>query len=212
MNLDQDSEYIRKAQNGNLEAFNHLVLKYQDLLYNHAYACLGLRQSAEDTTQESVIKAFQKIRKYQGGSFRSWLLKIVTNSCCDELRRLKLHPVTALYPQDDNYEEFDSPAWLIDPNISVMSIVERNELSKTLVHFINELPSIYRSVITLVDLYEMDYGEAADILKIPLGTLKSRLARARFQMKKKLKTRIEPSPNSIVIKAQLRRGLCPEFI
>ena len=65
MNNEHDFLLIGKAQNGSLDAFNHLVLKYQDLLYNHAYASLGIRQAAEDTTQESMIKAFQKIRNYQ---------------------------------------------------------------------------------------------------------------------------------------------------
>jgi RNA polymerase sigma-70 factor (ECF subfamily) len=202
MNTEHDVVLINKAQNGSLDAFNHLVLKYQDLLYNHAYASLGIRQAAEDITQESMIKAFQKIRNYQGGSFRCWLLKIVTNSCIDELRRLKRHPVTPLYPEDGNCDEIESPAWLTDHHLSVMSMVERNELSKTLMLSMNELPLIYRNVITLVDLYDFDYGEAADILKIPLGTLKSRLARARFQMKRKLSIRIDPSPILIRFEAQ----------
>jgi RNA polymerase sigma-70 factor (ECF subfamily) len=104
-----DSELVCKAQQGSLDAFNDLVLKYQDLLYSHAYAILGIRQSAEDATQESTIKAFRNLDRFRGDSFRNWLLRIVTNTCYDEMRRIKRHPVTSLYPEDENNEDFESP-------------------------------------------------------------------------------------------------------
>ena len=198
INGGSDLEHIQQAQQGSLDAFNILVLKYQDLLYNHAYALMGVRQSAEDATQESIVKAFQKINQFQGCSFRGWLLKIVTNTCFDKLRRLKQHPVTSLYITDENGEEIDTLAGLADPNISVMTMVEQGEFSKTLYQYVDELSDIYRSAITLIDLYEFDYREAAAILKIPMGTLKSRIARARFQMKEKIETSVEPSPNYII--------------
>jgi RNA polymerase sigma-70 factor, ECF subfamily len=196
------SELIRKAQQGNLDSFNHLVLKYQDLLYRHAFAILGIRQSAEDATQEGIIKAFQKIGQFQGGSFRSWMFKIVTNTCYDELRRLKRQPATPLYFEDDDGNEVESPAWLVDPHISVVSLLEQKELTKTLVHGLNELPDIYRAVLTLVDLYELDYSEAADILSIPVGTIKSRLARARLQIKEKLQIKLDPAPDFAIFETQ----------
>jgi RNA polymerase sigma-70 factor (ECF subfamily) len=198
-----DSELVCKAQQGSLDAFNDLVLKYQDLLYSHAYAILGIRQSAEDATQESTIKAFRNLDRFRGDSFRNWLLRIVTNTCYDEMRRIKRHPVTSLYPEDENNEDFESPVWLVDPAISVMSMVEQKELSNILHCYLNELPDIFRSVITLIDLYDFDYSEAADILKIPLGTIKSRLARARLQMNKKLQISIGPSQNYAMFEAQL---------
>jgi RNA polymerase sigma factor (sigma-70 family) len=92
---------------------------------------------------------------------------------------------------------------LVDPAISVMSMVEQKELSNILHCYLNELPDIFRSVITLIDLYDFDYSEAADILKIPLGTIKSRLARARLQMNKKLQISIDPSQNYAMFEAQL---------
>lgn len=194
-NAAQVSELIHQAQQGNIDAFNHLVLKYQDLLYNYAYTLMGIRQSAEDTTQESIFKAFQKIHQYRGGSFRCWLFKIVTNTCYDELRRLKHHPVIALDLENEHDEETEALVWLFDPHSSVDSIVEQHEFSKKLSHDLDELPDIYRRVITLIDVYEFDYCEASDILKIPLGTLKSRLARARFQLKEKLQLSMkDPSP------------------
>jgi RNA polymerase sigma-70 factor (ECF subfamily) len=199
---EHDLELIRKTQQGSLDAFNHLVLNYQDLLYNHAFFILGVRQSAEDATQESIVKAFQKIDQFRGGSFRSWLFKILTNTCYDELRRLKRHPADPLYPEDENGDEFEAPLWLVDPSISVMSMVEQKELIKTLYQYLYELSGIYRNVITLVDLYEFNYNEAADILSVPLGTIKSRLARARVQMKVKFQKSLDPAPNFAIFEVQ----------
>ncbi len=177
---------IRQALAGDLESFNQLVLHYQDLAYHHAYALLDDHAQAEDATQDSFIKAFQSMSTFRGGSFRSWLLKIVTNSAYDLLRRSHRHPNQPLFPEDENGEEIESAPWLADPKASVQETVEQNELSQQIYQLMDELPAVYRSVLTLIDLNEFDYGEAARALKVPIGTVKSRLARARLQMKKKL--------------------------
>ena len=175
-----------RAVKGDLDAFNQLVLSHQNMAYNPAHALLGDPALAEDVTQDSFIKAFQGIQSFRGGSFRGWLLKIVTNSAYDVLRRAQRHPTQALFPENENGEEIESTKWLVDPNTSVQSTVEQNELSKDIYKAIDDLPDVYRSVLTLIDLHEFDYVEAAQALKIPIGTVKSRLARARLQMKKKL--------------------------
>lgn len=180
-------DLIRLAMTGDLDAFNELVLINQDLAYHHAYALLGDPDLAADAAQESFIKAFQNMSGFRGGSFRSWLLKIVTNSAYDVLRRGQRHPVQSLFPVDENGEEVESAAWLADPAPGVQAAVEQHELSKEIYRVLDELPDAYRSVITLVDLYELDYTEAAQALKVPLGTVKSRLARARLEMQKRLK-------------------------
>jgi RNA polymerase sigma-70 factor, ECF subfamily len=166
------------------------VLIYQDLAYNHAYALLSDANLAADAAQESFIKAFQNIGGFRGGSFRSWLLKIVTNSAYDVLRRAGRHPVQPLFPLDENGEEVESPAWLADPAPGVQESVEQHELSSEIYRALDELPDVYRSVLTLVDLYALDYSEAAKALKVPLGTVKSRLARARLEMQKRLQDRV----------------------
>jgi len=183
---DSEESLIAQASRGDLGAFNQLVLKYQNMAYNHAYALLGDSSSAEDTAQESFIKAFQNISRFRGGSFRAWLLKIVTNSAYDSLRQSGRRRARALLPADQDGEEIESPAWLADSGPSVETIVEQRELSKEIYRLLDQLPSVYRSVITLIDLYELEYTEAAEVLKIPLGTLKSRLARARLQIREKL--------------------------
>lgn len=183
----QEEKLIADASRGDLLAFNELVLIYQNMAFHHAYALLGDPAAAEDATQESFIKAFQAINRFRGGSFRSWLFKIVTNTSYDMLRRAGRYSSQSLFPEDKNGEEIESPSWISDPSASVQEAVERSESAKELYSKLDELPAVYRSVLTLVDLYEMDYEEAARALNVPLGTIKSRLARARLQMKEKLK-------------------------
>lgn len=187
----EEETLVDAAAKGDLDAFNQLVLVYQDTAYNHARALLRDPDLAADAVQEGFIKAFQGMHGFRGGSFRGWLLKIVTNSAYDIIRRFQRHPTQPLLPGDENGEEIESPAWLADPTASVQDAVEQNELSKNIYKLLDELPDVYRSVITLIDINELDYTEAALVLNVPLGTVKSRLVRARIQMKRKLQDQLE---------------------
>jgi RNA polymerase sigma-70 factor (ECF subfamily) len=186
-----EEQLANRAREGNLDAFNQLVLRYQNMAYNYAYALLGDSALAEDATQNSFLNAFQGMGRFRGDSFRGWLLKIVTNSAYDILRRAKRHPTQPLFPVDENDEEFDSVSWLSDPSASVESAVEQKELSNEIYRILHELPDVYRSVLILIDVHGLDYIEAAQGLQIPIGTVKSRLARARLQMQAKLQSSIE---------------------
>ncbi len=181
-----DVTLVGMAAKGDLDAFNQLVLTYQDMAYNHARALLGDPVTAEDVTQDSFIKAYQGIPGFHGGSFRGWLLKIVTNTAYDLIRKSNRYPTQPLFPEDENDEIIESPNWLADPTGSVQDVVEQNELFNEIYKILNDLPDVHRSVITLIDLFELDYMEAAHILKVPIGTVKSRLVRARLRMKEKL--------------------------
>ncbi len=180
----EEEALVMAASKGNLDAFNQLVLTYQNMVYHHAYSLLGDAASAEDISQDSFIKAFQGLNSFRGGSFRSWLLRIVTNASYDILRRSQRHPAQPLFPEDKNGEELESAPWLADPSAWVQDAVENNELSEEIRSLMDQLPEAYRNVLLLVDLYQFDYLEAAKTLQIPIGTVKSRLARARLQMKK----------------------------
>ena len=182
----RESELISSAAKGDLEAFNDLVLKYQDLVYNLTRGILGNADAAQDATQEAFIRAFQHIDGFRGGSFRCWLLRIAANACYDVLRMLRRHPTIPLIPEDGDGNEINSPCWLADPRPSPESETERDEFLRTLHHRIDELPAVYRTVITLIDLNGLDYEEAARALGVPIGTIKSRLARARLQIKERL--------------------------
>ncbi len=124
----QEEKLITDASHGDLQAFNELVLIYQNMAFHHAYALLGDPATAEDAAQESFIKAFQAVNRFRGGSFRSWLLKIVTNTSYDMLRRSGRYASQSLFPEDENGEEFNSPSWISDLSASVQEAVERSEI------------------------------------------------------------------------------------
>lgn len=178
-----ENNLILSARNGDLDAFNRLVLAYQDVVYNLAYRVLGDPQLADDATQDTFIAAFNNLRKFRGGSFKAWLLRIVTNTCYDELRRQKRRPATSLEPLDDSGEEIESPHWLMDNGNLPEEQVERDELGKAIQHCLENLPVDFRVVVALVDIQGMDYAEAAAVIGTPLGTVKSRLARARLRLR-----------------------------
>ena len=186
-----EESLIQLASAGDLDAFNRLVLKYQDLAYHHAYTLLGDHATAEDVTQESFVRAFQNISGFRCGSLRAWILKIATNTAYDVLRRSKRHPTLPLFPEDENGEDIDSSAWLADPRPSAPDVMEQKEFVQVIYRLLDELPEAYRTVLTLVDLYGLEYEEAAASLRIPIGTVKSRLGRARLQLRQKLQSKPE---------------------
>ena len=143
---------IQAAKKGDLQAFNRLVLGYQDMVYNQAFRMMGEIESAEDATQDAFILAFRHIRGFRGGSFKAWLLRIVTNVCYDELRRRKRRPTVALEPMDENEEEIESPHWLADPNESPEEASERREMSLALQQCLDQLPIEFKTVVVLVDV------------------------------------------------------------
>lgn len=179
----EETTLIRDAKRGDLDAFNRLVLEYQDMLYNTAYRVLGNPALAADATQEAFISAFKKLKSYRGGSFKAWLLRIVTNACYDELRRQKRRPKTPLEPLTDEGEEMETPRWIADPSASPEEQLETAELDRAIQNCIENLPPDFRTVIVLTEIQGLDYKEAASALKTPLGTIKSRLARARSRLR-----------------------------
>jgi RNA polymerase sigma-70 factor (ECF subfamily) len=173
---------IQESQKGDLDAFNRLVLAYQDQVYNQAYRIIGEAEAAEDAAQEAFISAYNHLNSYRGGSFRAWLLRIVTNSCYDELRRRQRRPTAPLEPLDDAGEEIESPAWMVDPADGPEDQIERAEIRNAIQHCLEGLNVEFRAVVVLVDVQGMDYVEAAQVIGKPLGTVKSRLARARVRL------------------------------
>lgn len=182
-----DATLIADALKGDLDAFNQLVVKYQNMAYGHAYALVGDPDIADDITQESLLKAFKNLFQFRGGSFRAWLMRIVTNTSYDLLRGFNKHPTQPLFPVDEYGEDIESISWVADPEAGVETIFDRKQTSERLLQALDELPVNYRSILTLIDLYELDYSEATQILNIPIGTVKSRLARARLRMQAKMR-------------------------
>ena len=174
---------IQSAIGGDLDSFNRLVLAYQDIVYSQAYRMMGEAEAAEDATQEAFISAYKNLRSYRGGSFRAWLLRIVTNACYDELRRRKRRPTTPLEPTDAEDEEVESPHWLADPARSPEEVAESSELERAIQRCLDGLPDEFRTVVILVDVQGLDYSEAGAAIRSPVGTVKSRLARGRLRLR-----------------------------
>ena len=174
---------IQAAQKGDLDAFNSLVLAYQDIVFNQALRLLGEEDSAADAAQEAFISAYKHINNFRGGSFRAWLLRIVTNASYDDLRQRQRRPTTSLEPIDDTGEEIESPYWLADTSALPEEEAERGEMNQAIADCLQGLPEEFRSAVVLVDVQGFDYSEAAEALGKPVGTIKSRLARARLRLR-----------------------------
>ena len=174
---------IQDAQAGSLDAFNALVLHYQDNVFNTALRILGDEDLAADATQEAFLSAFRSITSFRGGSFKAWLMRTVTNACYDELRRQKRRPSVPLEPETDDGEEMDSPRWLADPDMSPEQKAEADEVEHAIQHCLNNLPVKFKTVVVMADIQGMDYSEVAIAVRVPLGTIKSRLARARLRLR-----------------------------
>jgi RNA polymerase sigma-70 factor (ECF subfamily) len=184
---------IREAKRGDLDAFNRLIIEYQTLAYNIALRVMGDEASAADATQEAFISAYKGLRKFRGGSFRSWLLRIVTNACYDELRRRKRRPATSLDSLEEEGEFIPSDAGGLGgvPTDSPEESAARAEIRRAIEICLQQLPIDFRMIAILVDIQGHDYRAASEVIGKPVGTVKSRLARARERMRNCLKHRRE---------------------
>jgi RNA polymerase sigma-70 factor (ECF subfamily) len=187
MNTTENS-LIVSAQSGNMEAFNTLILNHQDMLYRIALRIVHDECIAEDALQEAMIHAFRHIRSFRGGNFKSWLARVTVNASYDELRRGKRHLAIPLEQFTSEGEEIESPEWMRDPTTGPEERAEESEVQSALHQCIKSLVPDYRLMVILVDMEGMSYEEAAMVARVPVGTVKSRLARARMQLRKSLQT------------------------
>ena len=187
-----EANLIATAQQGNVNAFNELVLAYQQQVYNLAYRILGDPAAAADAAQDAFISAYQNLVHFRGGSFKSYLLRIVSNRCYDELRRRKRRPATSF----EEFTEVDEDAnpLLINGHERPDEVAERKEMARVLQAGIQMLPPDQRVTLALSDVQELSYQEIAEMTHVSLGTVKSRLARARGKLRDYLQTQGELLP------------------
>jgi len=179
----KETEIINAARQGDLNAFNILILEHQDLLFRIAVRLMRDEMPAADMLQDACLLAFQKLASFRDGSFRNWFARIVVNRCYDELRRQRRHPVHLMESDDRNDDLPSNPYWLADFSANPEVQLEVKESNDRITDCLQQLPPRQRTVLTLVDIEDYSYEEAAEILDIPVGTIKSRLARARMQMR-----------------------------
>lgn len=191
-----ENALIEYAQAGDLDAFNRLVLEYQSRAYNLAYRMMNDPDAAADATQEAFIAAYRNIKRFRGGSFRAWLLRIVTNACYDEFRRRKRRPATSL--EDLSPEGEDPGALEMEPlgtrEDGPEHSLERSELVQAIERCLENLPAEFRAVAILTDVEGYPYEDVSAMVGSPVGTVKSRLARARARMRDCLRTYRELLP------------------
>jgi RNA polymerase sigma-70 factor (ECF subfamily) len=178
-----ESGLINAARKGDLEAFNELVLAYQDVVFRQARYWINDDEMAADITQDTFIKAYQSLKHFNGGSFRAWLLRTATHAAIDELRRRQRRPTFSIDAEDDNGMDQEVASWMADSDPLPEEIAERKQLQQAVQSFLELMKPVYRAAVVLVDLQGLDYSEASEVLDIPVGTLKSRLARGRMMLR-----------------------------
>ena len=179
---------LEAARRGDVRAFNRLVEQYQTLAYNVAYRTLGQPDDAADATQEAFLSAFRAIRNFRGDSFKAWLLRIVVNACYDQLRKRRRQAAESLEALDEGAEgEFAPPDPGLGPELAVLGTETATAIQRAL----DRLPYEQRVVAILCDVQGLSYEEAATTLELAVGTIKSRLSRARARLRHELAARGE---------------------
>ncbi len=187
MSCDLDEQIlIQSAQRGDLAAFNLLIDRYQDLLFRIALRMLGDEDSAADAAQVAWISAFSKINGFRGGRLRTWLARVVINTCYDSVRRRHRRREVPLLLVNADGHEIEAAFWLADPAPGVEERADRQEFEKIMHECIQSLTPVYRAMLVLVDIEGLSYEEASIAAGVPMGTVRSRLARARIALRLRL--------------------------
>lgn len=175
---NDEADLIAKARGGSTAAFNQLVLAWQDLAFNVALRLVGDSDTAADVTQDAFLSAYRHLDQFKGGSFRSWILRIVTNASYDVLRSRQHKRGQSL---DDLIEEtaFDPP----DPGELPEAMTLRHEFAEQIQIGLDRLPVDQRAVLVMYDIHGLSYEEIGVALQVNLGPVKSRLSRARGRLR-----------------------------
>lgn len=185
----EDAPLVDRCRKGDLRAFEALVAKYQDRVYNMILRMCGRPADAEELAQETFLKALEKIGQFRGQSgFYTWLFRIAANLTISHRRRGGLIRFQSLMAGDDG----DGETLDLAPRLAVANtpppeaIMMTAELSSRLMAALDGLDDEFRLAVVLRDVEEMDYSQIAEVLEVPIGTVKSRLHRGREMLKEKL--------------------------
>lgn len=191
----EDAELVSRSKRGDLSRFNLIVERYQSQVLNVSARILGDRSAAEDVAQETFISAHKAIGRFRGGSLRAWLVRIDSNLSYDHIRASRRHPEQSL-DQAMLSPGFSISAAGASPEQAALAGELRAEIQRA----IGSLPPDQRTTLVLVDIQGLSYEEAAEAAGTSLGTIKSRLSRARSSVRDLLMQREEILPD------QFRRG------
>jgi len=178
-----DEELIARFQNGDAYAFDLLVKRYKDPLLNFIYRFIGDLVESEDIVQETFYRVYKNKHYYKEvAKFSTWIYTIAGNLAKTELRRRKRRKVFSIHKESPIDREFELPDLKSDPEKEVNTIVTEKIIQKA----ISSLPQKFRQVIVLRDIQGFSYEEISGIIKVPLGTVKSRVNRARLKLQEDL--------------------------
>ncbi len=183
IHLLDEERWVRAARQGDVEAFNLLVERYETIAYNVALRTVGNAEDAADATQDAFIAAYRAMGEFRGGSFKAWLLRIVVNACHDLHRRQQRRPASSV---DALVEEVGEAPWADPAAPDPEAIVLNQETRRIVEAALAELPEEQRVAVALVDLQELSYEEAAAVMDCAVGTIRSRLARGRARIRDRL--------------------------
>jgi RNA polymerase sigma factor (sigma-70 family) len=185
----EDSQLIQEALAGNDLAYKKLMRKYHDAIFSFIFRMIRNREQVEDLTQEAFIKAFGSLGKFnEEYAFSTWLYKIATNNCIDYIRKRKLQVYSIDKPIDS--KDSDIPFELPDESYEADQDIISDQRAVLLNQAIAKLPEKYRKVIQLRHVEERSYEEIAEKLKLPIGTVKAHIFRARELLYKQLRHKI----------------------
>jgi len=190
----EDAALVRAFQAGDKGAFDRLVLKHKDKLFNMCYWFLGDYEDANDLAQETFIKVYRSLKKFRFQSaFSTWLYRIAVNTCKNRLASSEVrHKKKMIWLDNPGDPQGGDPAVAIqDESASPMVELERKEKRMLIRQAIDSLPIEQKTVVTLRDIEGLSYEETSNITGLNLGTVKSRLARARLDLRKKLRRVVE---------------------
>lgn len=188
---EQEKLLVSRSQKGDISAFEELIYNYEKKAYNIAFRIMGNEEDAKDMTQEAFIKIYKSIGNFRGEStFSTWLYRIVTNVCLDELRKRKKNSTIPLEMNIET-EKGNAVLELSAEKETPEDIYEQVEKKHMIQSAISSLADDYKTVIILRDVQGFSYEEIATMLNCSLGTIKSRINRARNLLKDKLRHQLE---------------------
>lgn len=186
-NEPTDEELVRQTLSGNREAFSQIIGRYQHRIYHLAYQMCRDRDLADDWAQEVFLRAFRQLARFDPvRPFPPWLFRLATNVCLNEARRVGPPSISL-----DETTEDGEPRWVPDPGPTPEVELESADLRRQVQRAIDCLPEKYRLAIWLRHMEDLDYGEIAKIMNLPLGTVKTYLHRGREQLREILKPHLE---------------------
>ncbi|MEW6244716.1 MAG: sigma-70 family RNA polymerase sigma factor [Bacillota bacterium] len=183
MNLDAT---IRRAQQGDVSAFEEIVSLYERKIYNFAYRMTRNREDAADLTQETLLRVWSGVRRFRGdSSFTTWIFRIASNVCTDRLRSRSRRLALSL-DAPVHYDNEELEFQVEDGSAGPDELAEESDLKDAVRRAISQLPVGYRAVLVMRDIQGMSYKEISEVLMCPVGTVKSRLNRARLALREEM--------------------------